>query len=77
MTRLQASDASGTVTLLGVVMRKLRKIKVELSELEYSEAIKAYQERLPVICTGDLMKDNNTFVLKNPRHFALDKALTN
>jgi hypothetical protein len=41
-----------------------------------SEAIKAYQERLPVICTGDLIKEGNTFVLKKPRHFALDEALT-
>jgi hypothetical protein len=76
VTKLQESDSIGTVTLLGVVVGKLRKINVELPEPEYSEAIKAYQERLPVACTGDLIKEGNTFVLKNPRHFALDEALT-
>jgi hypothetical protein len=76
VTRLQEGDSIGTVTLLGVVVGKLRKINVELPEPEYSEAIKAYQERLPVVCTGDLIKEGNTFVLKNPRHFALDEALT-
>jgi hypothetical protein len=76
VTRLQESDSVGTVTLLGVVVGKLRKINVELNEPEYSEAIEAYQERLPVVCTGDLIKEGNTFVLKNPRHFALDEALT-
>ena len=76
VTKLQESDSIGTVTLLGVVVGKLRKINVELNEPEYSEAIKAYQERLPVVCTGDLIKEGNTFVLKNPRYFALDEALT-
>jgi hypothetical protein len=76
VTRLQESDSLGTVTLIGVVVGKLRKINVELNEPEYSEAIKAYQERLPVVCTGDLIKEDNIFVLKNPRHFALDEALT-
>jgi hypothetical protein len=76
VTRLQESDSVGTVTLMGVVVGKLRKINVELNEPEYSEAIEAYQERLPVVCTGDLIKEGNTFVLKNPRHFALDEALT-
>jgi hypothetical protein len=76
VTRLQESDSVGTVTLLGVVVGKLRKINVELNEPEYSEAIEAYQERLPVVCTGDLIKEGKTFMLKNPRHFALDAALT-
>ena len=76
VTKLAHGDAKGTVTLLGVVVGKLRKINVELPEPEYSEAIKAYQERLPVVCTGNLIKEGNTFVLKNPRNFALDEALT-
>ena len=45
-------------------------------ELEYSEAMKAYQERLPVVCMGDSIKEGNIFVLKNSRHFVLNEALT-
>lgn len=45
---------------------KLRKIGVSLTEPEYTLAIKAYQELLPVVCTGDLIKEHGSFVLKNP-----------
>lgn len=38
----------------------------------YILALKAYQERLPVYCIGDLIKENGTFILKNPRQFILD-----
>ena len=62
---------SGKVTLIGVVVDKLRKIKTEVSDYNYVLAIKAYQERLPIVCTGDLIKENDTFFLKNPRNFTL------
>lgn len=68
---IQEFDSTGTITLMGVVVGKLRKIKLELKQPEYNLAIKAYQERLPVICTGDLIKEDNFFVLHNLRHFAL------
>lgn len=46
-------------------------MNVELREPEYSLAIKAYQERLPVVCIGDLMKEGDTMWLKNLLNFAL------
>ncbi|MCC3419987.1 MAG: hypothetical protein JGK24_13700 [Microcoleus sp. PH2017_29_MFU_D_A] len=63
---------SGEITLLGVIADKLHKIKTELADKDYILAIKAYQERLPFLCTGDLIKENQTFILKNPRNFTLD-----
>lgn len=66
-------EASGKVTILGVVVDKLRKINLYLREPDYTLAVKAYQERLPVFCTGDLIKEGDTFVLKNPRNLALDE----
>ncbi len=45
-------------------MDKLRKIKTELADHDYILAIKAYQERLPVLCTGDLIKEDNKFIMK-------------
>ncbi|WP_449416154.1 hypothetical protein [Phormidium nigroviride] len=36
-----------------------------------------YQERLPVLCTGDLIKENNAFTLKNPRNLTLDELWQN
>ena len=66
-------EASGTcqVTVMGFVVGKLRKINLELSESDYQLALKAYEERSPVTCFGDLIKENDGFVLKNPRDFAL------
>ncbi|HAA33479.1 MAG TPA: hypothetical protein DCE56_44355 [Cyanobacteria bacterium UBA8553] len=74
--KLQEKQYLGNVTIMGFVVGRLQKIHVQLSEPEYTLAIKAYQERLPVICSGDLIKEGSEFVLKNPRHFALDKAWT-
>ncbi|MFS8117651.1 MAG: hypothetical protein ACMG55_04055 [Microcoleus sp.] len=64
---------SGEITFLGLVAGKLRKIQTSLADKDYILAIKAYQERLPILCTGDLIKDDNTFILKNPRNLTLDE----
>lgn len=37
-----------------------------LVDQNYILAIKAYQERLPIRCTGDLVKEANHFILINP-----------
>ena len=69
-----AHKLSGEITLIGVIADKLRKIQTSLADKDYILAIKAYQERLPILCTGDLIKDNNTFILKNPHNLTLDES---
>ncbi len=72
VTQIKTPDVdklSGEITLQGVVFDQLRKIKTELNEHDYIWAIKAYQERLPIKITGDLIKENNTFILKHSRNF--------
>ncbi len=66
-----AEVKSGNITILGVVVDKLRKIHMNLNEPEYNIALKAYWERKPIICTGDLIKEGNSFMLRNPRNFGL------
>lgn len=68
---------SGEITLMGVVINKLQKIKTELFDRDYVLAVKAYQERSPVSCRGDLLKENNGFVLKNVSDFILDESWFN
>lgn len=68
---------SGEITLIGVIIDRLWKIKTELFDHNYIKAIKAYQERLPVSCTGDLIKKDNVFILKNIRDFTLDESWKN
>ena len=72
-----ADQLSGKIVILGVVIDKLRKIQTELFNYDYILAIKAYQERLPIACTGDLIKEDNCFILKNPRELVLDESWRN
>jgi hypothetical protein len=63
---------SGEVFLMGIVVDKLRKIKIELVGQEYINAQTAYQERSLIRCTGDLIKEDDNFMLQNPHDFSLE-----
>lgn len=64
------------VTIIGFVVGKPRQIHLSLNESEYNLARTAYQERLPVVCTGDLTKSHETFVFKRTSSFTLYDTLT-
>ncbi|MEH1778351.1 MAG: hypothetical protein V7L26_04215 [Nostoc sp.] len=74
--RLTERNHPGNVTIIGFVVSKPRQIHLFLSESEYNLALSAYHQRLPVVCSGDLIKENDTFVLKKTTSFALDDTLT-
>jgi hypothetical protein len=74
ITQLEKVADTGIITLMGCAVGKFRKIQIELTAADYTLAVKAYQERLPVACTGYLIKENNVFILKNPRDFTLDES---
>lgn len=59
------------VVMMGFVVNKLRKIYVELKETDCKLALKAYQDRIPVTCGGDLVKVGGSFVMQNVQGFAL------
>lgn len=77
ITQLAKIDDAGIITLMGSAVGKFRKIQFKLTAADYTLAVKAFQERLPVVCTGDLIKENNVFILKNPRDFTLDESWKN
>ena len=62
----------GEITLLGAVFEKLQEIKTVLANQDYILAIKAYQERLQIHCIGDLVKQDNHFILNNPKNLQID-----
>jgi NMD protein affecting ribosome stability and mRNA decay len=62
--------------MMGFVVGKPRQIYVMIRKYEYDLARTAYLERLPVVCSGDLVKENGRFVLRNPSSFALSNTLT-
>ena len=68
---IEVSD-TGRMTMMGVVVSKLRKVIVNLSSSDFALAVKAYREQVPVVATGDLVKEGDLFWLKNPRKLALD-----
>lgn len=59
---------------MGVIISKLPKIQIYLTPSDYNIASQAYQERLPVRCNGDLIKEEKNLLLKNSRNFRLDAA---
>ena len=63
----------GEITLLGAVFEKLQEIKTVLNNQDYILAIKAYQERLQIHCIGDLVKEDNHFILNNPQNLQIDE----
>ncbi len=72
VTTLQEGAFSGRVTLMGLVVSKLRRIQLELKEPAYELAVKAYQARMPVLCRGTLVKQGRSFLLQSPSQFTLD-----
>ena len=64
-------DKIAKVAMMGLVVNKLRKIYVELKETDCKLALKAYQDRIPVTCGGDLVKVGGSFVMQNVQGFAL------
>ncbi len=72
IAQVEAEGKGARVTLLGCAIGKFRRIQVHLPECDRALAEKAYQDRLPVTCIGNLVKQNGLFLLKNPRNFALE-----
>ena len=71
INKVHEAEFAAKITLMGFVVGKLRKIHLELSGSDCQLALKAYEARSPVTCFGDLIKENDGFVLNNPHDFAL------
>jgi hypothetical protein len=71
VVQLEEGKHGGNITIIGFVVGKLHQIRIRISESERHLAIKAYHERLPVVCTGDLVKENFSFTLKNLHNFTI------
>ncbi len=67
----QEGEEIAKVAMMGFVVGKLRKIYLELKEKDFDLALTAYQERIPVTCGGDFVKEGGYLAVKNLREFAL------
>jgi cell division FtsZ-interacting protein ZapD len=65
---------NGEIIIYGLVIDKLQKITTQLKDKNYILALKAYQERLPIICVGDLVKEKDIFILINVSQFIVNES---
>lgn len=70
VTRLEHFDGQfGKVTVAGVAEGERRTVGMNLDGEPHAIAIKAYTDRLPIACVGELARDGKYYRLKNPRGF--------
>lgn len=61
----------GRVTIFGSADGVPRNVSTELSNTDHLLAVRSYQERIPLSCTGELMREGRSWVLRNPREIEL------
>ncbi|MFO7775161.1 MAG: hypothetical protein R6W89_05130 [Candidatus Hydrogenedentota bacterium] len=62
---------TGMVTVYAMVDDSPRRIRMELPEEEYSQAIKAHGEGMDIRCEGELAREGRGYVLRNPLGFTV------
>jgi hypothetical protein len=68
------SASEGSVTVVGLVEGRPRKVELTLGEPEYGIAARAHVERAAVVCVGELRRRGSGLVLEHPRGFAVESA---
>jgi hypothetical protein len=68
------SASEGSVTIVGLVDGRPRKVDLRLREPEYGIAARAHVDRAAVVCLGELQKRGNGLTLEHPRGFAVENA---
>jgi hypothetical protein len=71
ITQIEIQNDRPIVTVMGCAVGKFRKIQLELTPTNLPLVLKADRERLPIACTGDLIKQGDRFILKTILNFAL------
>jgi len=72
VNKLEHQDGEqGIVTLAGSVDGVPRRITMELSGADHKNAIRSYEERIPMVCVGTLVREGRSWVLKSPREVQL------
>jgi hypothetical protein len=59
----------GVATIVGTSDGEARTVQVSLGGDAHAMAVTAYQDRTPVKCVGDLVKQGRSWELRNPREF--------
>lgn len=65
------SGSRGKITINGSADGVPRTVRTELSGAEHSLAVRSYEERIPLSCRGEFVKEGRSWTLKNPRDVVL------
>ncbi|MBC8076237.1 MAG: hypothetical protein H7Y32_09210 [Chloroflexales bacterium] len=69
-------NISAQARIVGLVDGTFHNVWLSLTMAEYIVALEAYQERLTIRCDGELAREGNDFVLRNPRNLDLERSHT-
>ena len=69
--RRDESEREGTVTIRASVNGGLQSVTATLTQSDYDRAIRAHEERWPVVVAGDLERSGQRWHLHNPRIIAV------
>lgn len=64
-------EMEGQITVSGIVDNSPRRIQVILGDADYQLALEAHGQEQAIRCTGELVKEGRSYVLHNPRSFAI------
>lgn len=75
VVKLERPEGSplGRVTVAAVVDENLRKVQIELPQIEYDLAIEGHRLEQPIYCEGELVREGRSYVLRNPRGFRIEE----
>lgn len=65
------TENTGKVTIVGTADGDRRTVQAELAGNDHALAIRAYENRFPIACTGELVREGKSYRLKNPRSLRL------
>jgi len=69
----ELDEDAGSVVIYGFLDGQIRRVKIYLNPDQYQLAIQAHEKKQPVVCYGELVREGNSFVLKSPRGFRIER----
>lgn len=67
----ETGPLSGPILVMAFVDEKPRRVQIHLDEAGHQLAIRAYENGDEIACTGDLVKNGNSWALQNPKGFRI------
>jgi hypothetical protein len=73
VVKLERADGApmGYVTVYALVENEAKRVRVELQEAEYTQAVNAHRDGNDIRCSGRLVREGRGYHLKNPADFAV------